>query len=83
MDELKNTLHKDINKKICETFAFYLYDKWWAEQEEKYKAKVSQWFPKGLFALKSTEVPLKHNILSIFIGQNQSTNELEVMKCKL
>lgn len=38
--DLKSTLHKDITKKMCETFAFYMYEKWWQEQEEKYKAKV-------------------------------------------
>jgi hypothetical protein len=39
--DLKQTLSKDINKRICETYAFYLYDKWWQEQEEKYKSKVN------------------------------------------
>ncbi len=41
VQDLKLTLQKDINKKMCETFAFYMYDKWWQEQEEKYKLKVS------------------------------------------
>ena len=40
--ELKRALTKDMNKKMCETFAFYLYDKWWQEQELKYKEKVSK-----------------------------------------
>lgn len=40
--ELKRTLRKDITKRMCETYAFYLYDKWWSEQEEKYKSKVIQ-----------------------------------------
>ena len=35
---MRKTLCKDINKKIGETFAFYLYEQWWAENEEKYKA---------------------------------------------
>ena len=39
--DLKQILSKDINKRICETYAFYLYDKWWQEQEEKYKSKVN------------------------------------------
>ena len=39
--DLKQTLSIDIRKRICETYAFYLYDKWWQEQEEKYKSKVS------------------------------------------
>lgn len=41
VNDLKRTLQKDIKKKMCETFAFYMYDKWWQEQEEKYKARVS------------------------------------------
>ena len=40
VQELKRTLHKDINKKMCETLAFFMYEKWWQEQEEKYKTKV-------------------------------------------
>ncbi|TRY70386.1 hypothetical protein TCAL_08908 [Tigriopus californicus] len=35
--DLKRTLRKDINKRMCETIAFFLFDKWWQEQEEKYK----------------------------------------------
>ena len=38
-EDLKRTLCKDVKKKIGETFAFYLYDQWWAEKEEKYKAE--------------------------------------------
>ncbi len=41
VEDLKNILHKDITKKMCETFAFYMFEKWWQEQEEKYKAKVN------------------------------------------
>ena len=39
--DLKQTLSKDITKLICEKYVFYLYDKWWQEQEEKYKEKVN------------------------------------------
>ena len=28
-----------MKKKVGETFAFYLYDQWWARKEEKYKAE--------------------------------------------
>ena len=37
--ELKQILKKDINKRICETYAFLLFDNWWTEQEVKYKEK--------------------------------------------
>ena len=40
MKDLKRTLRKDITKRICETFAFLLFEKWWAEEEVKYKSKV-------------------------------------------
>lgn len=37
--ELKLILKKDINKRVCETYAFLLFDNWWTEQETKYKEK--------------------------------------------
>eukprot|EP00095_Tigriopus_kingsejongensis_P000095 maker-scaffold1877_size25834-snap-gene-0.7 protein:Tk00095 transcript:maker-scaffold1877_size25834-snap-gene-0.7-mRNA-1 annotation:"hypothetical protein AND_009677" len=37
--DLKRTLRKDMNKRMCETFAFFLFEKWWQEQEEKYKTR--------------------------------------------
>jgi len=40
VEDLKGILCKDIKKRMCETFAFIIYDKWWQEQEDKYKAKV-------------------------------------------
>jgi len=36
-NELKSILKKDINKKLCESYAYLLFDKWWSEQETKYK----------------------------------------------
>ena len=30
--ELKAILKKDINKKLCESYAYLLFDKWWSEQ---------------------------------------------------
>ena len=42
MKDLKRTLRKDINKRICETFAFILFDNWWTEQEIKYKNRVRE-----------------------------------------
>ena len=40
VQDLTQTLTKDIKKRMCETLGFYLLDKWWAEQEQKYKEKV-------------------------------------------
>ena len=37
--ELKQILKKDINKRICETYAFLLFDNWWTEQEGRYKER--------------------------------------------
>ena len=31
-NELKSILKKDINKKLCESYAYLLFDKWWSEQ---------------------------------------------------
>ena len=31
-----------MNKRMCETFAFYHYDKWWQDQEEKFKQKTQK-----------------------------------------
>jgi hypothetical protein len=30
--ELKAILQRDINKKLCESYAFLLFDKWWADK---------------------------------------------------
>ncbi len=30
--ELKSILQRDINKKLCESYAFLLFDKWWADK---------------------------------------------------
>jgi len=40
--ELKQILKKDINKRICETYAFLLYDNWWSEQEMRHKEKMEK-----------------------------------------
>ena len=40
--ELKQILKRDINKRICETYAFLLYDNWWSEQEVRHKEKVEK-----------------------------------------
>ena len=37
--ELKQILKKDINKRVCETYAFLLFDNWWTEQETRFKEK--------------------------------------------
>ena len=37
--ELKQILKKDISKRVCETYAFLLFDNWWTEQETRYKEK--------------------------------------------
>ena len=37
--ELKQILKRDINKRICENYAFLLYDNWWSEQEVRHKAQ--------------------------------------------
>ena len=34
--ELKAILKKDINKKLCESYAYLLFDKWWSEQVHFY-----------------------------------------------
>lgn len=44
--ELKSILKKDINKKLCESYAFLLFDKWWSEQETKYKQEQEKEFKK-------------------------------------
>jgi hypothetical protein len=40
--ELKQILKRDINKRICETYAFLLYDNWWSEQEVRHKDKMEK-----------------------------------------
>ena len=40
VQDLTQTLTKDIKKRMCETLGFYLFEKWWQEQETKYKEKV-------------------------------------------
>ena len=30
--ELKQILKKDINKKLCESYAYLLFDQWWSQQ---------------------------------------------------
>jgi hypothetical protein len=36
--ELKGILQKDINKKLCESYAFLLFDKWWADKVQPFSA---------------------------------------------
>jgi hypothetical protein len=38
--ELKGILQKDINKKLCESYAFLLFDKWWADKVQQFSAIV-------------------------------------------
>ena len=40
VQDLTQTLTKDIRKRMCETLGFHLFEKWWQEQEIKYKEKV-------------------------------------------
>ena len=40
--ELKQILKKDINKRVCETYAFVLYDNWWMGEEQKHKEKLER-----------------------------------------
>merc|ERR1719510_779234 len=42
VQDLTRILTKDIKKRMCETLAFYHFDKWWMEQETKYKEKHSK-----------------------------------------
>merc|ERR1712223_1457078 len=53
VQDLTRTLTKDIKKRMCETLAFYHFDKWWQEQELKYKQKHSNIVPSSS---KSTAV---------------------------
>merc|ERR1712083_48743 len=41
VQDLTQTLTKDIKKRMCETLGFYLFERWWQEQETKYKEKHS------------------------------------------
>jgi hypothetical protein len=38
--ELKGILQKDINKKLCESYAFLLFDKWWADKVQQFSTIV-------------------------------------------
>ena len=49
--ELKRALIKDIQKRMCESYAFYLYEQWWTEQDKKYKDKVDWGSKNGVFHL--------------------------------
>merc|ERR1719322_1198835 len=40
--ELKQILKRDINKRVCETYAFVLYDNWWMGEEAKHKEKLER-----------------------------------------
>jgi len=40
VDELRRALSKDLQKKMCETYAFNVFDQWWDEREKKHLAKV-------------------------------------------
>ena len=68
--DLKQTLSKDIRKRICETYAFYLYDKWWQEQEEKYKSKVR---------ISNTELISKQ----ILVGKYIRFTMFDLSSCKI
>ena len=39
--ELKQILRKDINKRVCETYAFVLYDNWWQGEEVRWGSLFS------------------------------------------
>ena len=49
--ELKQILKKDISKRVCETYAFLLFDNWWTEQETRHKEKQER----DLLRLKRSE----------------------------
>ena len=49
--ELKQILKKDISKRVCETYAFLLFDNWWTEQEARHKEKQER----DLLRLKRSE----------------------------
>jgi hypothetical protein len=38
--ELKGILQKDINKKLCESYAFLLFDKWWADKVQQFSGST-------------------------------------------
>ena len=37
---LKQIHKRNINERICETYAFILYDNWWSEQEVRHNEKM-------------------------------------------
>ena len=41
-ESLKEAVSKEVKRKIGETVALYLFDQWWAQAEEKYKAVQEQ-----------------------------------------
>ena len=63
VQDLTQTLAKDIRKRMCETLGFHLFEKWWQDQEIKYKEKVLDDFFRFLFTFKS-------NIETIFQHSN-------------
>ena len=65
VQDLTQTLTKDINKRMCETLGFYLLDKWWAEQEQKYKEKVVKIFLQIIFhTIRKVKFLSKNSILT-------------------
>lgn len=52
--ELKDILKKDINKKLCENYAFLLFDKWWSDQEANHKLELEAEFKKKAVSTSAT-----------------------------
>ena len=40
--ELKDILKRDINKRVCATYAFVLYDNWWMGEEARHKERLER-----------------------------------------
>ena len=47
--ELKQILKRDINKRICETYAFLLDDNWWSELEVRHEDKMEKELAKASY----------------------------------
>lgn len=42
IDELKNILKRDFNKRMIEATAFKTFEAWWDDQERKFKVRESR-----------------------------------------
>jgi len=56
--ELKAILKKDINKKLCESYAYLLFDQWWSAQETRHKEQQEAEFRKKAGTASATTATL-------------------------